>query len=157
MVNITTAAKAVAAGYALAISHGANYSIPLSTVADEVSTYFLPNYTSFTLGTINPLQNQSGIAAGFASLYELWRQEDQPGTKVHITKTKVRAVSDQSALCWLTYTIHPTNGMEKWSWTNVYGFRMVENGTGARRAGGWEFVIGDQEHQEYAKRFPETS
>jgi hypothetical protein len=50
MVNIISAAHAVVTAYSAAIALGGNYSYPLPKLADTVSSFFLPNYTVYTLG-----------------------------------------------------------------------------------------------------------
>ncbi|KAI5464831.1 hypothetical protein BGZ63DRAFT_440152 [Mariannaea sp. PMI_226] len=157
MVNITCAAKAAVSAYGALIAIGGNYSVPLPKLAVDVSSFFLPNYTSFSLGKINALQNKSSIAQNFVAQYTEMRDQG-PGTVIKVEKSRVEAVSDQSALCWLTYRIQPQNtDKAPWSWTNVYGFRLVKGGLENGQAGGWEFAIGDREHEQYEKRYPEAS
>lgn len=155
MVNITAAAHTTAAAFALAIGHGANYSNPLAEVAAEVSSFFLPTYTAFSLGSVTPKQNQSTIQEGFVQLYQLWREPGQPGTDVHIisSRTKIEAMSNESASCWMTYCVNPVDGSEGWEWQTVYGFRLVENGTSNGQAGGWEYALADEEKQAYAQNW----
>jgi hypothetical protein len=152
MVNITSAAHAAVDAYSAAIALGGNYSYPLPRLASQISSFFLPNYTSFSLGERSVSQNQSVVAENFISLYTEWREEG-PGTHVQIEDSRVEVVSDQSAICWLTYHISPTDECEGWNWTNVYGFRLVDGGLENGLQGGWEFAIGDNEHEQYAKRF----
>lgn len=152
MVNVTSAAHAVVTAYAAAITLGGNYTYPLPVLADRVASFFLPNYTAFTLGAINISPNQSFVAHNFQLQYTDWRQNG-PGTVVTVVQTQVQPVSNETALCWLTYRICPQNHMLPWDWTNVYGFRMTDNVFTNGLRGGWEFAIGDNEHLQYAKRF----
>ncbi|KPM39578.1 hypothetical protein AK830_g6988 [Neonectria ditissima] len=154
MVNITCAAQRAIAAYSAAIALGGDYSYPLSDLGAEVSSFFLPNYTSFSLGKSTLSPNQSVVANNFVSLYTEWR-ENGPGTHVRVDKSRLEPVSNESALCWLTYRVSPArNGMKGWEWTNVYGFRMVYGGMENGLEGGWEFALADEEHQQYAARFP---
>ncbi|KAJ5814492.1 hypothetical protein N7474_006269 [Penicillium riverlandense] len=157
MVSINSAAEAAVAAYSAAIALGGNYSVPLQEAASEVSSFFLPNYSSFTMGKITLSSNQSVVAENFIKEYDEFRASGGPGTDVHVTHSRVEAVSDESALCWLTYHICPINGMQGWDWTNVYGFRIVKGGIANGLEGGWEFAIGDNEDSQYTKRFPNAS
>jgi hypothetical protein len=69
MVNITVSAEVAAAAYALAIHHGSNYSIPLTDVAAEVASFFLPNCTSFALGKQTVSLNATIVAERFVETY----------------------------------------------------------------------------------------
>lgn len=157
MVNINSAAEAAVAAYSAAIALGGNYSVPLHDVASQVSSFFLPNYSSFSLGHISVSPNQSVVAENFIKEYNEFRTNSGPGTNIWVTHSRVEVVSDESALCWLTYHIRPVSGMEGWDWTNVYGFRLVKGGAENGLDGGWEFVIGDNEHSQYTKRFPKAN
>jgi hypothetical protein len=152
MVNISSAAHAAVTAYGAAIALGGNYSYPLPKLADTVSSFFLPNYTAYTLGKQSLSPNQSVVALGFEKTYTGWRKSGGPGTVVKIIHTNVQPVSNESALCWLTYHIQPQNGMLPWSWTNVYGYRMTEKTLLTKLKGGWEFAIGDDEHLQYDQR-----
>ncbi|KAJ3546446.1 hypothetical protein NM208_g1993 [Fusarium decemcellulare] len=154
MVNITCAAREAISAYSGLIALGGDYTFPLSNLSLQVSSFFLPNYTSFSLGKPKISPNQAVVAENFVLLYTDWR-ENGPGTHVRIDRSRFETVSNESALCWLTYSISPDNkDMPGWEWTSVYGFRLVEGGMENGLGGGWEFAVGDEEHQEYAKRFP---
>ena len=156
MVKINSAAETAVAAYSAAIALGGNYSVPLHEVASQVSSFFLPNYSSFSLGQVNVSPNQSVVVDNFIAEYNDFRAKNGPGTDIRVTHSRVEVVSDESALCWLTYHICPINGMEGWDWTNVYGFRAVKGGIENGLEGGWEFAIGDNEHSQYEKRFPKA-
>lgn len=70
------------------------------------------------------------------------------GYDIRLKKSRVETVSPASALCWVTWEIHPKNGVEKWEWENVYGYRMRDKGEG------WEFVISDNEMANLVQRVP---
>ncbi|KAF2253596.1 hypothetical protein BU26DRAFT_538329 [Trematosphaeria pertusa] len=157
MVNITSAAQAAATAYGALIALGGDYTYPLSNLSVQISSFFLPNYTAFSLGEISVSPNASIVAERFISEYTTLRTEG-PGTVVKVTDSRVEVVSDQSALCWLTYRISPQQtNLSGWDWTNVYGFRAVEGGLGNGLDGGWEFAVADQEHEEMAKRYPDLA
>lgn len=150
MVNIHSAAEAAVTAYSAAIALGGNYSYPLPMLASRVSSFFIPNYTSYSLGKMSVSPNQSVVARNFEATYSEWRISDGPGTVVQAIHHKVQPVSNTSALCWLTYHIDPQNGLLPWEWTNVYGFRRTEEKFTNGLDGGWEFAIGDNEHLQYA-------
>lgn len=154
MVNIRCAAQEAVAAYSSVIALGGDYTYPLSTLGAQVSTFFLPNCTSYHLGTSTISPNQSVVSENFVNLYTQWR-ENGPGTHVVITQSRVEPVSNESAICWLTYRVSPVSvDVEGWEWTVVYGYRLLDDGPDKGRNAGWEFVVGDEEHTEYAKRFP---
>lgn len=148
--NIHSAAQSAVTAYSAAIALGGNYSYPLPALAARVSSFFIPNYTSYTLGKMSVSPNQSFVAQNFEAEYSEWRADGGPGTVVQVVHHKVQPVSNSSALCWLTYHIHPQNGLPPWEWTNVYGFRQTEEKFTNGLHGGWEFAIGDNEHLQYA-------
>lgn len=150
MVNIHSAAESAVKAYSAAIALGANYSYPLPKLASHVSTFFMPNYTSYSLGEINLSPNQSVVASDFESIYSEWRSNGQPGTVIQIIHHKIQPVSNSSAICWLKYHIDPQNGLPEWEWTNVYGFRRTEEKFTNGLYGGWEFAVEDNEHLQYA-------
>ena len=61
----------------------------------------------------------------------------------------MESVSAGSALCWATWKIYPKNGVEGWSWKNVYGYRKTQDGKE-----GWEFSMCDNEVEGIVKRAP---
>ncbi|RBQ78104.1 hypothetical protein FVER14953_21565 [Fusarium verticillioides] len=152
MVNMTCAAREAILAYSGLIALGGDYTYSLSDLSLKVSSFFLPNYTSFTLGKPNISPNQSVVAENFALLYTDWR-DNGPGTHVTVDDYRVEVVSNESAVCWLTYRISPDDEkMEGWEWTNVYGFRIWK-GMANELSGGWEFAVGGEEHQQYEARF----
>lgn len=156
MVNIATAARNAANAYAATIALGRDTSYPLPQLANEVSAFFLPNSTSFVLGSISIPPSQEAIAENFVAVYSDWR-DNGPGTDISVTDTRVDVVSDQSAFCWLTFEISPKSGCgEGWNWVNVYGFRLVDGGIENGQEGGWELTNADNEAEQYAKHFPDA-
>ncbi|KAF0317227.1 putative rho protein [Colletotrichum asianum] len=130
MVNIREAARAAITAYGLATEKGGNTSVPLQEVAASLAAFYLTNFTSFTLGG-------SGI-----------------GTNIRPRGGRVEVVSAESAICFVTFEIYPkTRKIDKWSWTNVYGFRL-EQGRSNGLDGGWEFTNADQEYESLLQRIP---
>ena len=153
MVQIISAAEKAIVAYSAAIALGSNYSVPLQEIASDLSSFFRPGYTLFALGDITISPNQSVMAEAVIKEYTEYRKDGGPGTDIHVVWSRVEPVSDESAICWLTFLINPTNGMDPWDWTNAYGFRAVEGGTENGQDGGWEWANGDNEYSSYEKRF----
>ncbi|KAK1980173.1 hypothetical protein LZ30DRAFT_724051 [Colletotrichum cereale] len=154
MVNIKEAAQAAMMAYGLATEQAGNASAPLEGVADALASFYLANFTSFALGGISTLQNHESASAGV--LYQLQRfNQSGLGTDIRYCGGRVDVVSNQSALCWVTFEIMPrTDKFEKWSWTNVYGFRLQE-GRSNGLDGGWESTNADQEIGNLLERVPD--
>ncbi|KAK0613978.1 hypothetical protein B0T14DRAFT_527410 [Immersiella caudata] len=151
--DIKEFAIATLEGYAQALTDGAACSLPIPEISAQIAKYYLPGCTAFTIGTINTfpdekittsmIQNQLNR---FASL--------GVGINMRLEKARIEVMSQTSAACWATFSIKVENG-EGWSWTNVYGFRMVE-GRGNGLRGGWEWVNGDGEMVELLQRYPDA-
>ncbi|KAK1572775.1 uncharacterized protein LY79DRAFT_569734 [Colletotrichum navitas] len=154
MVNIKEAAQAAMMAYGLATEQGGNASAPLEGVADTLASFYLTNFTSFALGGISSLPNHEAATAGV--LYQLKAlNQSGLGTDIRFCGGRVDVVSDQSALCWVTFEIKPrTDKIEAWSWTNVYGFR-VQAGRSNGLEGGWESSNADQEIGKLLERVPD--
>ncbi|GKT44888.1 uncharacterized protein ColSpa_05069 [Colletotrichum spaethianum] len=154
MVNIKEAARAAITAYGLATEQGGNASVPLRDVADSVASFYLANFTSFTLGGITTLENHDIATSGVLKQLQRLNQSGL-GTDIRLCSGRVDVVSSQSALCWVTFEITPrTDKIEKWSWTNVYGFRL-EKGRSNGLEGGWESTNADQEFQTLLERVPD--
>lgn len=148
MVNVTAIAESFVAAFAAAIQLGGDPSVPIRTIADSVAIFFLPNQTSFSLGSISVRPNESVVAEG---AYETFLQYNKSGVglDVRLEESRVEKVSNESAICWITWKIYPKNCQKSWDWTNAYGFRFVANRTNGL-PGGWEWSIGDNEHEQFA-------
>ncbi|KAK2009430.1 hypothetical protein LZ32DRAFT_414555 [Colletotrichum eremochloae] len=153
-VNIKEAAQAAMMAYGLATEQGGNASAPLEGVADTLASFYLANFTSFSLGGIKTLPNHEAATAGV--LYQLQKlNQSGLGTDIRYNGGHIDVVSNQSALCWVTFEIRPkTDKIEGWSWTNVYGFRMQE-GRSNGLEGGWESSNSDQEIGKLLERVPD--
>ncbi|KAK2058286.1 hypothetical protein LY76DRAFT_593410 [Colletotrichum caudatum] len=154
MVNIKDAAQAAMTAYGLAAEQAGNMSAPLKDAADAMASFYLANFTVFNLGGISTLANQEAARAGV--LYQLQAlNQSGLGTDIRYCGGRVDVVSDQSALCWVTFEIKPrTDKVEGWSWTNVYGFRVQANRTDGLE-GGWESTNSDQEIGRLLERVPD--
>ncbi|KAF9880716.1 hypothetical protein CkaCkLH20_01758 [Colletotrichum karsti] len=151
MVKIREAARAAITAYGLATEKGGNASIPLQDVAESLAAFYLTNFTAFTLGKITVLPNDPvpGVLRQLRLL-----NESGIGTDIRPRGGKVEVVSSESAICWVTFEIFPrTRAVTRWTWTNVYGFRL-ERGRSNGLEGGWEFTNPDQEFQTLLERVP---
>ncbi|KAK2023154.1 hypothetical protein LX32DRAFT_698139 [Colletotrichum zoysiae] len=154
MVNIKEAAQAAITAYGLAAEQAGNTSAPLKDAADAMASLYLANFTAFALGGISTLANQEVARAGVLSQLNTMNQSGL-GTDIRFCGGRVDVVSNQSALCWVTFEIRPrTDKVEGWSWTNVYGFRMQANRSDGLE-GGWESVNSDQEIGGLLERVPD--
>ncbi|KAL0942861.1 uncharacterized protein CTRU02_200747 [Colletotrichum truncatum] len=152
MVNIKEAARAAVTAYGLASEKGGNTSVPLQEVAESLASFYLTNFTSFTLGQVTTLPQDP--APGVLKQLQLLN-ESGLGTDIRPCAARIEVVSSQSAMCWITFEIFPrTKKIDRWTWTNIYGFRLGEprkNGLD----GGWEFTNADQEFQKLLERVPD--
>ncbi|TEA13417.1 hypothetical protein C8034_v004859 [Colletotrichum sidae] len=152
MVNIKEAARAAATAYGLAAQKGGNDSIPLAEVAASLASFYLTNFTSFTLGQVTTLPDNA--TAGVLTQLRLLNTSGV-GTDIRPCGARVEVVSSKSAICWVTFEIYPrSRNLARWTWTNVYGFRL-EDGRGNGLDGGWEYTNPDQEFQELLERVPD--
>ncbi|KAJ0335772.1 hypothetical protein COL922a_008786 [Colletotrichum nupharicola] len=151
MVNIREAARAAITAYGLATEKGGNASIPLQDVAASLAAFYLTNFTSFTLGEVTVLPNDP-VPGVFKQLRLL--NQSGIGTDIRPRGGRVEVVSAESAICFVTFEIYPkTRKIDKWSWTNVDGFRL-EPGRSNGLDGGWEFTNADQEYESLLQRVP---
>lgn len=171
MVSITKAAKAAIKSYAAAVSLGADPSkVPASQAAAVMATHYLPNATLFTLGSINTFPNPQIAALQIEGLLLQYNRSGL-GADIRLDHDRIDAVSEQSALCWITWKIFPAgahgngkgrghgkketekNATKPWTFTDVYGFRLAPNSTNGLD-GGWELVIADDEFTKLAENWP---
>ncbi|OLN86373.1 hypothetical protein CCHL11_06360 [Colletotrichum chlorophyti] len=154
MVNIKAAARAAITAYGLATEQGGNNSVPLRHVAESLASFYLGNFTAFTLGGVATLENGDIASAGVLRQLQQLNQSGL-GTDIRLRKGTVDVVSNQSALCWVTWEILPRERkVEPWSWTNLYGFRL-QQGRSNGLDGGWEYTNSDQEYQTLLERVPD--
>ncbi|KAK4228104.1 hypothetical protein QBC38DRAFT_168692 [Podospora fimiseda] len=165
MPSITTLTKQTILAYASAISIASNPSSPstLSEAATAMSTFYLPNVTAFTLGSITIIPNQTVFIQGTEWTLQKYNSSGI-GTDFRLDHYKIDPVSESSAIAWITYrmvvpgleaegTTRKGKGVGSnngWKFTNVYGFRVLLDGRQ-----GWEWTNADGEYTELLKRYPE--
>lgn len=154
MVNIKEAARAAITAYGLATQQGGNDSVPLRHVAESLASFYLSNFTSFTLGGVTTVGGENKATEGVLKQLQQLNASGL-GTDIRLRGSSVDVVSKQSAVCWVTFEILPrTKKIGRWSWTNVYGFRL-EKGRSNGIDGGWEFTNADQEFESLLERVPD--
>jgi hypothetical protein len=113
-----------------------------------IAGHYLFPYISFTSGHIHRFEDRA--TADLACSEQVARFERSGiGSDIRLKDYRVVPVSDGSALCHLTWEVFPQNGMDGWTWLNIYGYR---NRNGEE---GFEFNISDNEIEELLKRVPD--
>lgn len=153
MVDILKAAKAAITAYTSALSLGANPSIPLSDVASAMADLFLPNMTSFVLGAITVFPDNASARTAIETALGQYNASGL-GTDIRLHRSRVEALSDQSAICWIAYKVVPRNGDGPFTFTDVYGFRIAADRPRGL-PGGWEWSNADDEFQTLMERYPD--
>jgi len=74
------------------------------------------------------------------------------GRDVRLDSSRIEPLSDLSAACWLSWSVHPKDE-EPWRFTVVYGFRIAA-GRPNGLVGGWEWINADEEYQSLLARDP---
>jgi len=167
MVNLLAAAKSAIRIYAAAIALGTNSSISTSETAAAMAELYLPNFTSFTLGSVTVFPDTTVARAGIEGTLIQFNKTGL-GADIRLDHSRVDVVSAQSAICWVTWKIFPKgsevgkgtgrkgakNGVPKpWTFVDVYGFRLAANRTGGLE-GGWEWSNADDEYLKLAENYP---
>lgn len=117
--------------------------------AGAVADHYGFPFTAFTLGNVATFADRDEATTGIAGhLSRLARAGI--GTAIALEAAEIQHVSDQSALCRLTWRIEPGNDVAPWSWTNVYALRQAADG-GLY----FEASIADNEILEILKRIPD--
>lgn len=112
-----------------------------------IAGHYLFPYVSFTLGGVHSFDDRA--TADDACVQQVARFERAGvGSDIRLTDYKVVPVSDDAALCHLTWEVFPIDGTPGWSWLNIYGYRRKGD------AEGFEFNVSDNEIGELLKRFP---
>ncbi|KAK3940013.1 hypothetical protein QBC46DRAFT_386446 [Diplogelasinospora grovesii] len=139
MANIVNAAKQAILAYAAAVSKGSNPSIPVSDVAASMAELYLPNFTSFTLGSITVFATRPDAQAAIERLLCSYNTSGI-GADIRKYDSRVEPVSASSAICWITWEIFPNPGttdgkgaVEPWKFTDVYGFRLTQNNSSVNK------------------------
>jgi len=149
--DIKQLALATLASYADALTRGAASSLPIREISSQMAKYYLPGCTAFTLRTITPFPDEEFASSMIQSQLERFVSLGV-GINMRLEEARIEVISQTSAACWATFSVSIKNG-EGWSWTNVYGFRMVEGRENGLK-GGWEWVNGDGEMVELLGRYP---
>ena len=151
MTDITTAATTTIAAYAAAVAKGADPSTPRSELVSSMTKFYLPGWTSFTLGSIVHIPNDEATRAAIEGEFSRFDAMGL-GSDVRLEDSRVERVSDHSAICFLTWTLHPKEEAP-WKFTVVYGFRVAA-GRPDGLVGGWEWVNADDEYRQLLARNP---
>jgi len=106
-------------------------------------------FTAFTLGNVSTFADLDEASRNVAGHLDRFARAGL-GTAFLLEACDVTRVSDQSALCHLTWRIRPENGAEPWSWTNVYALREAPDGSLH-----FEASIADNEILELLNRVPD--
>jgi hypothetical protein len=109
--------------------------------------YYLFPYISFTSGHVHRFEDRA-IADESCEGQVRRFERAGIGSDIRLVDYKVVPVSEGSALCHLTWAVFPKNGMESWTWLNIYGYRRRDEEEG------FEFNISDNEIEELLKRVP---
>ncbi|KAK0710632.1 hypothetical protein B0H67DRAFT_583102 [Lasiosphaeris hirsuta] len=151
MADITTAAQSTIAAYAAAVAKGSDATAPISEVVSAMAKFYLPAWTSFTLGMSFAFKDDESTQEGIHD--ELTRLQSMGlGTDIHLENARVEPISDLSAACWLTWILKPKDEAP-WRFTIVYGFRIAPDRPDGL-VGGWEWVNSDQEYAQLLARNP---
>ena len=106
-------------------------------------------FTVFTLGDVSTFVDREEANRSVTWQLDQFNRNGI-GTGFRLDGLEIVPVSDQSALCHLTWSIRPANGMTPWSWTNVYALRQGADGSLY-----FEAAFADNEIAEVLKRFPD--
>ena len=106
-------------------------------------------FTAFTLGDVSTFADRDEANRGVASQLDRFARSGI-GANAQLVGCEVVPVSDQLALCHLTWSLDPANGAAPWSWTNVYALREAADGRLY-----FEATFADNEIAELLKRFPD--
>ena len=115
---------------------------------ESLAAHYLFPYVSFTLGHVHSFETREDGVKGCREQLERFDKVGL-GRDLRMPSYKVEGVSPHSALCHVTWEIHPPEGVEGFTWTNIYGYRLRENGEE-----GFEFNISDNEIAALLARFP---
>lgn len=166
---ITSAATEFTTSYANAMCLTSHLpTINVSLTAAALAAHYGPNTTAYTHGHSVPIG--SDAVAGIAMHLQRFERSGL-GCDIRMADCRVEAVSDGSAMCWITWKIRPKDkGVEGWTWENVYGYRRAvgaEMGT-VKRIGGegkeegwekpegwWELIVSDNEVSGILERVPD--
>jgi len=112
-----------------------------------IAGHYLFPYISFTNGMVHSFDDRATADEACAGQVARFERAGV-GSDIRLKDFKVVPVSDDAALCHLTWEVFPQNGMAGWSWLNIYGYRRRGDQEG------FEFNVSDNEIGELLKRFP---
>lgn len=120
----------------------------LQSAAREMSSHYLPNLISFTLGTTTTISSAAEAEKG--TLQHLQRlQKAGVGTEIKLVRMAVKEVGEFAATVFVTWEIKGGG----WRWRNAYGYRRMPEADGKVKEG-FEFIVSDEEVGELVKRVP---
>jgi len=148
------AAENFSKSYANAMSLGSK-AIELEQVASKLADHYSSQtFSSFQFGYVATTE---GRATKTAIQQHLERFEKSGlGIDITMESLRVEVVSQGSALCWITWRIHPKEVSpvkEGWVWQNVYGYRKPR--WQEEEKGFWEFCLSDNEIENLVQRIPD--
>ncbi|KAM7218186.1 hypothetical protein V8F06_006477 [Rhypophila decipiens] len=163
----------------------------VSEVSLGMAKHFLPNVTIFTLGGSTTTFPDTKFAASQIENLLMQYTRSGLGTDIRLESSRVEVLSSQSSICWITWKIFPPgssseggdsaghdhdetedceNGggnkdktpKEPWTFTLVYGFRLLQpnrpttttTGGSLDGGGGWEWVNADDEFEKLDENWP---
>jgi hypothetical protein len=147
------AAESFAQSYANAMSLGSKH-IELEQVASNLADHYSPKtFTSFNFGYVTTIEGQTSKTI----IHQQLERFEKSGLGIDITmeSLRVEVISEGSALCWITWRIHPKETSpvkEGWVWQNVYGYRKPRWQESEK--GFWEFCVSDNEIENLVRRIP---
>ena len=115
---------------------------------ESLAAHYLFPYVSFTLGQVHTFDTLEEAEKGCREQLERFERFGL-GYDLRMPEFRVEQVAADSALCHITWEIHPPAGMEGFRWTNVYGYRR------RGESEGFEFNISDNEIGSLLERFPD--
>lgn len=157
--DIIALANAHIDSYAAAAARGRDQIKSIEDLAVQYSVHYLPSWTAYTLGTTHIANAREDTQKALELALGLYRRNGL-GTDVRKVTSRVVRVSATSAICFITWSMHPpTESSESGQgdghalvFEDVYGFRVKENG---ELKGGWEYVVADQEVEAVLSRVPD--
>ena len=148
------AAETFAQSFANAMSLGSK-DIELEQVASKLADHYSPKtFTFFNFGYVDTAEGQATKTAVQQHLERF--EKSGLGIDITMESLRVEVVSKWSALCWITWRIHPKEGStvkEGWAWQNVYGYRKPK--WQGQEKGFWEFCVSDNEIETLVQRIPD--
>jgi hypothetical protein len=152
MEQITQKATEFAISYKAAMELSLSPTSTREQVAAALASHYKqPGFISFNFGSYAIMEDQypgaiaeSGIATHLSRF-----EKSGLGYRIRGVKHEIQPYSESSAQAWLTWEIEPQNDTPGWQWTNIYGFRIGQNGKAF-----WEYCVSDHEIAGVLQRCP---